>query len=109
VGAALACPDRRVLCLTNCRWQRHLYAPSVVDYGSQRSQVTTVVLANRDYAVLKREFSYLGIGSPGTRALDILEIGGPDSRLGVLGQGHGSARHPCHFVGRVLESSAGRF
>jgi len=40
-------------------------------------------------AVLKREFSYLGIGSPGTRALDTFEIGRPDSRLGALGQGHG--------------------
>jgi hypothetical protein len=27
--------------------------------------VTTVVFANRDYAVLKREFSYLEVGQPG--------------------------------------------
>ena len=58
------------------------------------NQVTTVVLANRHYAVLKREFSYLGIGSPGTRALDIFEIGRPDSRLGALGQGHGKCPAP---------------
>jgi hypothetical protein len=30
--------------------------------------ITTVVFANRDYAVLKREFSSLGVSSPGPRA-----------------------------------------
>ena len=41
-------------------------------------KVTTVVFANRTYAVLKREFSYLGIGEPGPRANEMFEIGRPD-------------------------------
>jgi acetolactate synthase-1/2/3 large subunit len=40
--------------------------------------ITTVVFANRSYNVLKREFSGLGIGSPGPRTLDLFEIGRPD-------------------------------
>jgi acetolactate synthase-1/2/3 large subunit len=40
--------------------------------------VTTVIFANRSYGVLKREFSYLGIGDPGPRARDLFEIGRPD-------------------------------
>ena len=41
--------------------------------------VTTVVFANHDYAVLKREFSYLGVGNPGPRAREMFEIGRPNS------------------------------
>jgi len=51
--------------------------------------VTTVVFANRDYAVLKREFSYLGVGSPGTRAADMFEIGRPDLDWTLLAKGMG--------------------
>ena len=51
--------------------------------------VTTVVFANRDYAVLKREFSYLGVGSPGLRALDMFEIGHPDLDWVHLAKGMG--------------------
>jgi acetolactate synthase-1/2/3 large subunit len=40
--------------------------------------VTVVIFANRAYGVLKREFSYLGVGEPGPRALDLFEIGRPD-------------------------------
>ena len=51
--------------------------------------VTTVVFANRDYAVLKREFSYLGVGKPGPRALSMFEIGRPDLDWVQLGKGMG--------------------
>jgi acetolactate synthase-1/2/3 large subunit len=51
--------------------------------------VTTVVFANRDYAVLKREFSYLGVGNPGRRALDMFEIGRPDLDWIQLAKGMG--------------------
>jgi len=44
----------------------------------ERLNITTVVFANRDYAVLKREFSYLGAGSPGPRVAAMFEIGRPD-------------------------------
>ena len=51
--------------------------------------VTTVVFANHDYAVLKREFSYLGVGSPGPRAADMFEIGRPDLDWTLLEKGMG--------------------
>jgi acetolactate synthase I/II/III large subunit len=49
--------------------------------------LTTIAFANRKHAVLPREFSYLGIGSPGTRARDMFEIGRPD--LDWLQMAHG--------------------
>jgi acetolactate synthase-1/2/3 large subunit len=51
--------------------------------------ITTVVFANRDYAVLKREFSYLGVGSPGPRAAAMFEIGRPDLDWVALAKGMG--------------------
>jgi len=77
VGAAVACPSRKVLCLTADG--SAMYTPQALwTMAREGLQVTTVVFANREYAVLKREFLYLGVGTPGRRALDMFEIGGPD-------------------------------
>jgi acetolactate synthase I/II/III large subunit len=91
VGAAVACPDRRVLCLT-ADGSGMYTLQALWTMAREGLKVTTVVFANRDYAVLKREFSYLGIGSPGTQALGMFEIGRPDldwvrlaKGMGVLG------------------------
>jgi acetolactate synthase-1/2/3 large subunit len=77
VGAAIACPDRRVLCLT-ADGSAMYTAQALWTMAREDLQVTTVVFANRAYAVLKREFSYLGIGDPGPRALGMFEIDRPD-------------------------------
>jgi acetolactate synthase-1/2/3 large subunit len=52
-------------------------------------KVTTVVFANRSYAVLKREFSYLGIGEPGPRAQEMFDIGRPDLDWVQMAKGMG--------------------
>jgi acetolactate synthase-1/2/3 large subunit len=52
-------------------------------------KITTVVFANRDYAVLKREFAGLGVGDPGPRARDMFEIGHPDLDWVSLAKGMG--------------------
>src|ERR1700683_5181804 len=88
VGAALACNSRKVLCLR--AGGRGVYNTQAVWSMARESlKVTTVVFANRDYAVLKREFSYLGIGNPGKRALDIFEIGRPELDWVHLAKGMG--------------------
>src|SRR5271168_1484957 len=88
VGAAVACPDRRVLCLTADG--SGMYTPQALwTMAREGLNVTTIVFANRDYAVLKREFSYLGIGSPGTRAASMFEIGRPDLDWVQLAKGMG--------------------
>jgi acetolactate synthase I/II/III large subunit len=76
VGAAVACPDRKVLCLT-ADGSAMYTLQALWTMARESLNVTTVVFANRDYAVLKREFSYLSIGNPGARALDMFEIGRP--------------------------------
>jgi acetolactate synthase-1/2/3 large subunit len=88
VGAAVACPDRRVLCLTADG--SGMYTPQALwTMAREGLKVTTVVFANHDYAVLKREFSYLGVGSPGPRAAAMFEIGRPDLDWVHLAKGMG--------------------
>jgi acetolactate synthase I/II/III large subunit len=66
-----------------------------------------VVFAIRDYAVLKREFSYPGVGNPAGRALDMFEIGRPDLDWVQLARGLGSARRARRFLGKLRKGSAG--
>jgi len=88
VGAAVARPDRKVLCLT-ADGSGMYTLQALWTMAREGLKVTTVVFANRDYAVLKREFSYLGVGNPGPRALDMFEIGRPDLDWVQLARGMG--------------------
>jgi acetolactate synthase-1/2/3 large subunit len=77
LGAAVACPSRRVLCLS-ADGSGMYTTQALWSMAREGLKVTTVIFANRSYGVLKREFSYLGVGNPGPRALDLFEIGRPD-------------------------------
>src|SRR5438094_84328 len=88
VGAAVACPKRDVLCLT-ADGSAMYTAQALWTMVREGLNVTTVVFANRAYAVLKREFSYLGVGNPGPHASDMFEIGRPDLDWVLLAKGMG--------------------
>jgi acetolactate synthase I/II/III large subunit len=91
VGAAVACRDRKVLCLT-ADGSGMYTLQALWTMAREDLDVTTVVFANRSYAVLKREFSYLGVGDPGPRARGMFEIGRPDLDWVHLAKGMGV---PC--------------
>ena len=76
VGAAVACPDRRVLCLT-ADGSGMYTVQALWTMARESLNVTTVVFANRSYAVLQWEFSGLGVGEPGPRASALFDIGRP--------------------------------
>ncbi len=88
VGAAVACPTRKVLCLT-ADGSAMYTLQALWTMAREGLNVTTVVFANREYGVLKREFSYLGAGSPGARAASLFEIGHPDLDWTLLAKGMG--------------------
>ena len=88
VGAAVASPDRHVLCLT-ADGSAMYTLQALWTMAREGLNVTTVVFANHDYAVLKREFSYLGAGGAGARALDMFEIGRPNLDWVQLAKGMG--------------------
>jgi acetolactate synthase-1/2/3 large subunit len=77
VGAAVASPERRVLCLTADG--SGMYTPQALwTMAREGLKVTVVVFANHSYAVLKREFSYLGVGEPGPQASSMFDLGRPN-------------------------------
>jgi acetolactate synthase I/II/III large subunit len=88
VGAAVACPDRKVLCLT-ADGSGMYTLQALWTMARESLNVTTVVFANREYSVLKREFASFGLGAPGARALDMFEIGRPDLDWTHLAKGMG--------------------
>src|ERR1700740_2740983 len=78
VGAAVACPERRVLCLT-ADGSGMYTLQALWTMAREGLNVTIVVFANNDYSVLKREFSYLGVGQPGQQGKEILKSAAPTS------------------------------
>lgn len=88
VGAAVASPERRVLCLT-ADGSAMYTLQALWTIAREGLDVTTVVFANRDYAVLRREFSSLGVGSPGAQAGAMFEIGRPDLDWTLMAKGMG--------------------
>ena len=88
VGAAIASPERRVLCLS-ADGSGMYTLQALWTMAHEGLKITTVIFANRTYAVLKREFSYLGIGEPGPKAKEMFEIGCPDLDWVQLAKGMG--------------------
>jgi acetolactate synthase-1/2/3 large subunit len=88
VGAAVACPERKVLCLS-ADGSGMYTLQALWTMAREGLKITTVIFANRSYAVLKREFSYLGVGEPGPRAAELFDIGRPDLDWVQLAQGMG--------------------
>jgi acetolactate synthase-1/2/3 large subunit len=88
VGAAVACSDRRVLCLT-ADGSGMYTAQALWTMARESLKVTTVVFANSAYGVLKREFSGLSVGNPGPLAADLFDIGRPDLDWVLLAKGMG--------------------
>jgi acetolactate synthase-1/2/3 large subunit len=88
VGAAVACPTRRVLCLTADGSSMYT-VQALWTMAREGLNVTTVVFANRTYAVLQREFAGLGVGPPGPRAADLFDISRPTLDWVHLAKGMG--------------------
>jgi acetolactate synthase-1/2/3 large subunit len=88
VGAAVACPDRQVLCLS-ADGSGMYTAQALWTMVRMGLNITTVIFANQEYAVLKREFGSFGLGDLGPRARDLFEIGRPDLDWLSLAKGMG--------------------
>ena len=76
-GAALACPDRRVFCLTGDGSAMYTIQ-ALWTQAREGLNVTTVIFANNSYAILKAEYANMGAGAaPGPRALTMIDLDKP--------------------------------
>ena len=76
VGAAIACPDRRVLSLEGDG--SGMYTQQALWTMARESlDVTVLIFANHSYRILRGEFDGVGAGQPGPRATDMLTLDRP--------------------------------
>ena len=88
VGAAVACPDRKVLCLEGDGSAMYTIQ-ALWTMVREQLDVTTVILANRSYRILNIELGRVGASSAGPRAKDMLDISRPELDFVSLARGMG--------------------
>ncbi|NNE52778.1 MAG: acetolactate synthase large subunit [Sulfitobacter sp.] len=76
IGAAIACPDRKVLALTGDG--SAMYAPQALwTMAREDLDICVVIWANRSYRILRGELADVGVQNPGPRAMDMLSLDRP--------------------------------
>jgi acetolactate synthase I/II/III large subunit len=110
-GAAVACPDRKVLCL-EADGSAMYTLQSLWTQAREGLDVTTVIFNNRSYAILAIELGRVGGNPPGPRALDMFDLGRPALDFVSLAQAMGvpasratSAEDFTDQLGRALHVS----
>ncbi|MGZ4675995.1 MAG: acetolactate synthase large subunit [Acidimicrobiia bacterium] len=87
-GAAVACPDRPVVNL-QADGSAMYTMQSLWTQAREGLDVTTLVFANRSYAILNLELSRVGVETPGPVAKSMLDISNPDLDFVSLARGMG--------------------
>ena len=89
VGAAVAAPDRPVLCLESDGSAMYTIS-GLWTQARENLNVTTVVYDNSAYDILRIELARVGAGStPGPRALDLLDLSRPTMDFVKISEGMG--------------------
>ena len=76
-GAAVACPDRKVVTLEGDGSAMYTLQ-ALWTQAREGLDVTTLLFSNRSYQILKGELANVGAGNPGRKALDMLDLDRPD-------------------------------
>lgn len=87
-GAAVACPDRKVVCLHGDGGAMYT-VQSLWTQARENLDVVTVIFANRSYAILNIELMRVGAENPGPTALSMLDLSNPSLDWVQLAQGMG--------------------
>ncbi|MES2916690.1 MAG: acetolactate synthase large subunit [Pseudomonadota bacterium] len=88
VGAAVACPDRKVVVLEG-DGSGMFTLQSLWTMAREGLDVTTVIFANRGYQILRDELTAMGVNEIGRNARQMFNVEGPSLDWVALAQGHG--------------------
>jgi acetolactate synthase I/II/III large subunit len=109
VGAAVACPGRRVVAMQGDGSAMYTIQ-SLWTMAREALDVTVVLLANRKYAILQVEFMRVGAENPGPKAMSMLDLSRPDLDFVHLARGMGvpavRADDAASFSAALAESFA---
>lgn len=76
IGAAIACPDRKVICL-QADGSTMYTVQGLWTMAREKLDVTTIILNNASYAILNIELARVGASNPGPKALSLLDLSNP--------------------------------
>jgi len=88
VGAAIACPDQKVIAL-EADGSGMYTVQALWTMVREQLDVTVVLLNNRSYAILNIELSRVGVEQPGPTALSLLDLSNPDLEWADIARGMG--------------------
>ena len=88
VGAAIACPDQKVIAL-EADGSGMYTVQALWTMVREQLDITVVLLNNRSYAILNIELSRVGVEQPGPTALSLLDLSNPDLEWADIARGMG--------------------
>ncbi|NDR58072.1 acetolactate synthase large subunit [Aliiruegeria sabulilitoris] len=88
VGAAVACPDRKVIAPTGDGSAMYTLQ-SLWTMAREQLDVTVLIFANRGYQILRAELANVGVSHVGRNAERMFNVEGPELDWVALSQGHG--------------------
>ncbi|MDX1567912.1 MAG: thiamine pyrophosphate-dependent enzyme, partial [Longimicrobiales bacterium] len=107
-GAAVACPDRKVVSL-EADGSGMYTIQALWTQAREGLDVTTVIFSNRKYAILEMEYRRVGAGEPSPRAQGLFDLTRPDldwvgmaASMGVEGERAATAEEFADALARGL-------
>ncbi|MCI4643538.1 MAG: acetolactate synthase large subunit [Hyphomonadaceae bacterium] len=88
VGAAVACPDRKVIAL-QADGSGMYTNQALWTMARERLDIVTIILNNGSYAILNVELMRVGVENPGPKALSMLDLKNPEINWTQLSEGMG--------------------
>ena len=88
LGAAVAAPDRKVVCLHGDGGSMYSIQ-ALWSMARENADVLTIIMSNRAYAILQIELSRVGAVNPGPKAHSTLDLTRPELDFVSLAQGMG--------------------
>ena len=88
VGAAVACPTRKVLAL-QADGSGMYTLQALWTMARENLDVTTVIMKNNSYGILNIELGRVGVTNPGPKALSLLDLTNPELDWVAMSEGMG--------------------
>lgn len=107
VGAAIACPGRKVICLEGDGSGAYTMQ-SLWTMARENLDVTVVICANRSYAILNMELAQMGGAGAGARTKSLLDLHHPEMNWARIAEGMGveasRATNSAEFVAQYASA-----
>ncbi|HEY8383431.1 MAG TPA: acetolactate synthase large subunit [Microvirga sp.] len=102
-GAAVACPDRKVIAL-QADGSGLYTVQGLWTQAREKLSILTCIWSNRSYAILRGELAAVGARNPGPRALDMLSLDNPSVDWVSLAHGFGMEARRVSTVREFAEA-----